>query len=188
MADRTRRRGTVPAHPADADGIVCDERSLLCCEFGLQRSFGLLSGPEQLTLVFMAVSHDQQGEVVELIVAVALTCRVDDHWHDRPAAMDDVELHLGDGALHLQQRSPVCLMEDFAPIVSRSCNRHFSTRSHENHARGDLSADSARHCIDVVVYYRYPMLRGRTRRRGLFPLVDRRRHHLALHGSVQVKR
>jgi hypothetical protein len=73
-----------------------------------------LSGPHQLAFVLVAITGDVSGDLVHDHPALGPAQRVHHDGDGGPGAIDDLQLHLGDRALHLQQRRPVRLMEDAA--------------------------------------------------------------------------
>ena len=80
--------------------------------FFLQQGFSLLVGIEQLTLVLVTVGGAEQRQVIHHAVGLLAPVGVEQDRDFVPVAMTDVELHLGDAAMHTQHRRQVRLVKN----------------------------------------------------------------------------
>jgi hypothetical protein len=112
--DVRERIAEVVAH--DADHLLGHEHAVPRAGVEARRLgdelFQPLPGVHELALVLVPVARDEGGDVVNDGALLGTANRIEHHRDRGAVAVHDVELHLGDGALHLQQRGPVRLVED----------------------------------------------------------------------------
>ena len=89
-------------------------KGVLCLALLGQQGLCALLLDEELTLILAAVDGVKDRHVVEDRLALTAHDGVDQRRQRPPATADEIELHLGDRPLHLQQRQPVRLVEDLA--------------------------------------------------------------------------
>ena len=91
---------------------------------------GCVACLDQLALVLVPVADDDQRELLVVNPCVEAAGRIEQHRQPPSVAMHHLDLDLGDRALHLQQRSPVRLLENATAHRQQPCvKRRLPTRS-----------------------------------------------------------
>lgn len=93
---------------------ACESECLLRLDLPGQQLLGSLAGGEQFALIAMPVPCHEDGQVVIRLPFVLAAYSVHEDRQVVALLVDQIQLHLGDGALHPHQRRPMGVVANAA--------------------------------------------------------------------------